>query len=231
MSVRSRKFSQAAIYASSAGGGVPFGISFVGTANNVVAASSFTFTAQGIGTADTTRIVVVAIAHGVTGGISVSSVTIAGNLATQATGAAGDSTGGSFTDIWYLAVPTGTTANIVVNLSASQSRCAIDVYSVVGTGAAFSAANKAASINSSTEAPVVTVPAGGGVIAVLNVHSSAVAGTVTNGGNLTIDQNGVAFGNSVIAAGSNTTASGSTTFTMNWTGATDNSMSVASFVP
>lgn len=214
----------------SSGVAAPFGITFVGSNNNVIAASSFTFTAQGIGTADATRIVVVGIAHAINT-VTVSSVTIGGVSATQAASAAGNSTLGVFSDIWYLAVSAGTAADIVVNFSGSQTRVAIDVYRVVGTGSAFSAANTAFTASSLTLTASVTVPAGGGAIAILNVHSSAAAATVTNGGNLTIDQNGTAYGNSIIGAGKNTSASGSTSFTFNWTTSVDAVMSVIAFTP
>lgn len=218
-------------YYKAAGGSTPFGITFVGTNNSVVAGTSFTFTSQGIGTADATRVVAVGIAHGINA-LTVTSVTIGGNAATQATGAAVNSGAGASTDIWYLAVPSGTTADIVVNISASQTRCAIDVYRVVGTSGFSAGSNGFSTTGVLTLSATAAVPAGGGAIAILNVHASGAAGLITNGGNLTIDQNGVAFGNSTIGAGSNITASGSTAFTFNWTVANnDAAMSVATFAP
>lgn len=209
-----------------------FSITYVGSATNTTAGTSFSFNSQAIGTADATRIVVVGIADAVTAAITVTGVTIAGNAATQATSAASDSGGGALSDIWYLAVPTGTTANIVVSVSSSQTRAAIVVYSVTNSAGGFSSASNTASGPAvTTLGATATVPSGGGAIAVLNSHTSAAATTVTNGGNLTIDNNGTAFGNSAIGSGKNTTASGSTTFTFNWTTAADATVSVITFNP
>lgn len=212
--------------------GTPFSITFISSANNTTGSTSFTFTAQNIGTADATRIVVVGIAHA-TNGAAVSTVTIGGVTATQAPSAAVATNGaGTGVDIWYLAVAAGTTADIIVSFGVSvEGRCAIDVYRVAGTGAAFSAANNNSTASSvTTLGAAATVPAGGGAIAILSAHGSVNAATVT-GTNLTIDQNGVAFGNSIIAGGSNTSASGSTTFTFTWGTADNLAMAVATFTP
>ena len=72
-------------------------------------------------------IVAVAIA-GNTAISAVSSVTIAGVSATQATSAYASDSGSTNTDIWYAAVPTGTTGNIVVTWTVSEVRCVIFVY-------------------------------------------------------------------------------------------------------
>lgn len=104
--------------------------SYIGTASSGTSASSFTFSSQGIGTAATDRIVFVAV--GTTGGsgVNVNSVTIGGTTATLIN--AGTLGFGTMACA-YLAVSTGTTATIVVNLSGSMNRCAIDVYSVYGS--------------------------------------------------------------------------------------------------
>jgi hypothetical protein len=217
-----------------AAGSTPFSLSWITPiGSNTTAGTSFTFTSQNLGTADATRIIAIGVAHGGTSGITVSGVTVGGNAATQAPGAVQNETSGMHSDIWYYADAgaLGTSANIVVTASSSQGRCAIAVYRVVGTGVAFSSANGAVQLNGTSQGAAVTVPAGGGTMAVLNIHASAAAGTVTNGGNLTIDSNGVAFGSETIGAGSNTAASGSTTFTMNWTGTSQATLSVATFSP
>lgn len=217
-----------------AAGGTPFSLTWVSPiGTNTTPGTSFTFTSQNIGAADATRIIAVGIGHGGTAGITVSSVTVGGNAATQATSAAGINPNGALTDIWYYADSgaLGTSANIVVNLSGSQGRCAIAVYRAVGTGVAFSSANNAVATSGTTQSVTASIPAGGGAMAIVNVHTAGAAGTVTNGGNLTIDSNGVAYGGTTIGAGNNIAASGSTAFTFNWTTSLDNAMSVATFTP
>lgn len=211
------------------GGGGGSNLAFIGSNSSVTAGASFTFTSQAIGVASANRIVVLAITHGVTGGLNIPTVTIGGISAALATGSNVNSGGGMYTELWYAAVPTGTTANIVITLSGSEGRLAIGVYTITSATSAFSAANGSGSASASTLSTTVTVPSGGYAIAVLGVHLSSAAGTVTNGGNLPIDSNGIAFGNSIIGLGSSSAASGSTAFTFNWTGASDGSMSVATF--
>lgn len=93
------------------------------TANN----ASYTFTSCDIGTANASRLIVVQV-HGAApiGTIAVSSLTIAG------TGATGyQNTARIYpTSLWALSVPTGTTANIVVQFSGSSNNCLIAVYAL-----------------------------------------------------------------------------------------------------
>lgn len=210
--------------------GTPFSIAYIGNATDVTATGTYTFTSQNIGTADATRIVVVAIAAQAGSGFSVSSVTIAGNTATHAPSSGAQSTTGSGSDIWYLAVPTGTAATIVVTWSAPITRMAISIYNVFGSTAAFSsAANAVSSSNVNTLAQSATIPAGGGAITVTALHTST-PGSITPT-NLANDTS-VAFGNSTTVPGKNTSSSGSTSMGQSWAGsATDVALSIATFGP
>jgi hypothetical protein len=213
------------------GGGTPFGITFISDATLSTVGTTYTFTSQAIGTADPTRLVVVGIGHGVSGR-TVTSATIGGISATQATGAQ-PSGSGSNTDIWYAAVPTGTTATIVINYSGSEDRTAIAVYSVIGTGLAFSAAN-GTTISSGTPTSVSTtvITPSGGVVAVAITHVGAI--TAITGSNLTSDISaGLPSGSSgTLLAGHDTSHSGSTAYGFSWTtGVADVNLSVASFSP
>lgn len=224
----------AGAYPAAGGGGTPFSITYISQNSITTGGGSYVFTSQAIGTADATRIVAVCIAQFITNTITVTSVDIGGIAATQATGAASGAAGSSLTDIWYAAVPTGTTATITVNLSASQARLGILVYSVIGTGAAFSAAANAnaAGANGTSLSASVTVPAGGGTIGVVGIHSSA-PGAITPS-NLTLDSNGsagVVFGNSAMSSGLDTSHSGSTSFGFSWTTSIDAAFSVVTFTP
>lgn len=88
-------------------------------------ASSYTFSASAIGTADSTRLVVV-VAHTNNLSASVSSMTIGGISATSAVSAGS----AQLVSIWYAIVPTGTTADIVLTLGATSNNAVIGVYSL-----------------------------------------------------------------------------------------------------
>lgn len=215
--------------------GTPFSITYVSNNNSVTGQPSYTFTAQNIGTADPTRIVVVGItaAAGPTGVVSSVTMDNGGGPvpAAQVSGAAGFATTNStLSDIWLLAVPTGTTATIVVNFAASASRTGIAVFSVIGTGASVSTgANNSTNSSVNTLSQAATIPAGGGAIAVQNVHSST-AGAITPT-NLTADNN-LIYSNTVMESGHNASSSGSTSMGFAWAGtATDAALSIATFNP
>lgn len=230
MFIQPKKFwlaGNASLY--SASGTVPFSIAYVGSATNVVAASSFTFTSQNIGTAGATRLVVVAVAY-LNTGVTITGMTIGGSAAAQVSGAASTTNvGGDCSDIWVLAVPAGTTATIAVTMSATAGRCAIQVFNVFGTGSSASTgANNSNASAATSLAQTATVPAGGGAIAIVHVHSASAS--AFSGTNLTPD-NGVVFGSAVAEVGHTTAASGATSLGFTWTTAADCSLSVATFNP
>lgn len=89
--------------------------------------SSATYTAAPLGTADATRVIVVTVSVRGGGTTSFSGVTIGGNAATQAVETSSTNDDAA---IYYLAVAAGTSADIVVSFSSSQSNGLIGVYSV-----------------------------------------------------------------------------------------------------
>jgi len=213
-------------------GAAPF-VHFASSNGSTTAGTSFTFSSQGIGTADPNRLVVVCIGGGPgSGAFTVTGVTIGGNAAAHVSGASAYDSGGGLSDIWYLAVPTGTTATIAVTFSQSLTRSSIAVYSVTGPGVAVSAGfNNAISLSGNSIAKAVTgIPSGGGTIAAAYLHT-ATAGTITQT-NLSNDTGSVVAGSSTMVSGNNTSLSGSQTFTTAWAGtATDSAMSVVTFSP
>jgi hypothetical protein len=209
----------------------PFGLSYIGSNNSTTAGSSFTFTSQSIGAADPTRIVVVALAAG-PNAATVSNVTIGGTNANHATSSyqtASDNS--SLSDIWYLAVSSGTTATIVVTFSGSENRCLIEIYGIIGTGSGFSAGGGAGSSwTVSSLSASVSIPSGGGAIAVAGTHST-ITGAFTPT-NLTMDDNNNVIGGGTYGAGHNTTNSGATSMGVSWSGGgTAGSISIAAFSP
>jgi len=93
--------------------------------------TAYTFTNRAIGTADATRMVLVGITERGALAPDISSVTIGGNAAANLKTRKSTS-GLDISAIYGLAVPTGTTATIVVNLSAAAQRLQIIVASLTG---------------------------------------------------------------------------------------------------
>lgn len=142
--------------------------------DRVYSTSNFTFTGVSIGTADANRIIVLVVggysnaASGALG--TLSSVTVGGNTATQIiTQAIGTLTTAS---IYAIAVPTGTTADIVV-AHGGATTCGVGVYRMISNTlrinakdakSTFTSGNtpNALSVNLSTSAnsPVVAVAYG-----------------------------------------------------------------------
>jgi hypothetical protein len=110
------------------GNSVP-AITISNTANNnsPTGGAAFTFTNQSIGTAASTRIIVVAIScpFANVAFAASSPITIGGVDATLLFSA---NLSGSRIGFGILAVPSGTTATIVVNFASSQARCGISIY-------------------------------------------------------------------------------------------------------
>jgi len=99
--------------------------------------SSFTFSAQNISTAASDRYVIAGISFRAVGTVTFSSVTIGGVSATLHSTSyntvGGNSTG---TCLAIAAVPTGTTADVVVNLSGTALRCGHGLWRVTGLASA-----------------------------------------------------------------------------------------------
>jgi hypothetical protein len=99
-------------------------------------ATTYTFSGADIGAEAADRIVVVGVGTETTGGTAtVSSVTIGGDAASVAVENGGFNR--TFAGLYYLEVPTGTTADIVVSFStASEQRCVIGIWNINGASSA-----------------------------------------------------------------------------------------------
>jgi hypothetical protein len=169
--------------------------SYVGTNNSNVAASSFTFTAQGIGSAAASRIVVVAV-H-CRGNANISSVTVGGTSATLVVSQQNPGSGVRDTvAIYQVPVASGTTADIVVTMSASTNRLAIGVFNITG-GVAATALNTYTSTANPGSSSVLVRP--GGCIIAGAYDGSGLAHTCTWAG--VTEQYDVAFGDDTATAG------------------------------
>lgn len=96
--------------------------------------ATYTFTGRSIGAAAGDRVVIVAVStarSSAIGARTINSVTLTGNAMTPTNTPL--QLGSQVTmGLFYLAFPTGTTADIVVTLSNSNAGCAIDVWSMTG---------------------------------------------------------------------------------------------------
>lgn len=105
--------------------------SFCTNAQSATDASTYTFSSQSIGTAATGRQIVIGVAGSRGGTVSVTSVTVGGNAATQLCTDEGSGGGANQrTALYIIQVDTGTTADIVVTYSTTCARSGIGVWAV-----------------------------------------------------------------------------------------------------
>lgn len=183
-------------------------ISYIGNNSNTASATSHTFTAQSIGATGNNRVIIVAISCSAASG-SLSSATIGGVGATINVQANGTST---LAAIISASVPTGTTADIVLNWSASELNVAIAVYRVVdlssttaaatGTDTALSSGVASLTLNNNANAIMVASAVG--------IDGSSWASWSTG---LTEDSDQFIASNNAAAASSGFFASANTPYT------------------
>lgn len=127
---------------------------------NASADTSHTYLAMGIGTAAADRLVFVAVACQQTSSPfsgRASGVTIQGIAATQIVA-------GSFGSWWWAAVPTGTTADIIVTHASWANTGAISVYSVTGSSLSTPVYQSATFSGSSPSTQTISSPANGAIL-------------------------------------------------------------------
>lgn len=112
--------------------------SYTAQASSSSNTSSFTFSSLSFGAADATRILAVTVSVGFNGKLgSISAVTAGGVSLSKQVGAEGINSGieNFLAEIWSGAVPSGTSGNVVVTLSATTGNnrgCAVTVHRLVG---------------------------------------------------------------------------------------------------
>jgi hypothetical protein len=115
-----------------------------------------TISAVAIGTADAARYVVAALlfqVSGNTGSSPTTGVTIGGVTATKiGTSARSNNANDHVAEFWIAAVPTGTTADVIVSFTGSLFRMAVSCFKVLGYSSVFanSAVGEASAISVST---------------------------------------------------------------------------------
>ncbi len=154
-----------------------------------------TYTGVSIGTAAPNRIIVVVVGTELAAA-NPSAATIDGNAMTAGTG--GDQ-GAVQTNLFYLAYPTGTTADIAVTFSAvspTSTQNHIAVYSVVG--GTYSSKGGTQSTDMDSTVPLttgsITIPTGGGFIAIAAKAADTVRAAWANATeDLDVDAGGFGF--------------------------------------
>lgn len=178
--------------------------------------STVTFTAASIGTASSDRLVIVSVgaskAIGAWSANPITSLTIGGNAATLAGNQklTGGVQGSAVAAIYCLTVPSGTSADIVVNLAASYIGCGVVIWS--STGLNSSTPTATADDNTDPLSQSLTVSSDGfGIGFAINDNSSgqswAWSGMTERSD---ADNGGATHG---ICSGADTTTSGSVSVT------------------
>src|SRR6266478_8010161 len=106
----------------------------VSNACGTVSGTSVTFTAQGVGGANPNRITVVSINwdDSTNAGTAQLTAMTVGGISMSRGASASSGVQNSNSEIWYVANPSGTTANIVATFATAVNGVTIEVYSLVG---------------------------------------------------------------------------------------------------
>lgn len=155
-------------------------VTFLQTAVSSANATTYTFSAQNLGTAAADRNIVVCATGQDTGSAakSISSITVQGITASIAIQNQGNASNTSMTAIAIVNVPTGTTGDVVVTFSEAFANCGISLFHIVGMGS--TTPNHTNSTDLDNTAVSVNVNAGGVVIGCGATSSSNPTSTWTN---------------------------------------------------
>lgn len=135
-------------------------VDFLQTATDASDVSTYTFSSQNLGAADSTRRIVVCIESRGTTSQTVSSVTVAGVSATEVRQQA---TGFNVVAIYIAEVPSGTTGDVVVTFADAMLRCAIQMYRLVDIDSTTEHQQGASTVENPTYN--LNIPAGGVAVA------------------------------------------------------------------
>lgn len=142
-----------------------FSLTNTATAVDNTSQTTYTFASQNFGAADSTRVVAILLYSRNAGGTAViaTSATIGGVSATNSAGASSLGPGnGDTAELWYAAVPTGTSGSIVANYSVAPGRAGISIYAIIAPSSATPVVT-----GTSVATPLATtftIPSGGAAI-------------------------------------------------------------------
>ena len=160
----------------------PVTASFTASAVSTTNATAYTFSSQALGTASSTRMIVIGICGSSNSGSAstINSVTVAGVSATKAKEQADGTEAGYSSDLWYVALASGTSGDVVVTFDATQARAGI------GLTAVFDASSSPSATAGNSDDPMVATiscPANGIILGSCTMNGSA--GITTAWTNLT----------------------------------------------
>lgn len=140
----------------------PFSLTATDNAIDTTSQTTYNFGTRSFGPADSTRIIAVEIgARNAAGTQVVSSASIGGVAATFSVRQLA-ATNNAVAELWYAAVPTGTTGNVSVTFAGANSRAAVQVYSILSPSSAAPAVTGVSTANAPTT--TFTIPSGGAAI-------------------------------------------------------------------
>src|SRR6185312_935711 len=149
------------------GGSTPFGITNTDFASDTTTQTTYNFSSRNfaIGSADPSRLVVVAVAARQSGIVGAASgVLINGSAASLVVSGINAVTNTSTLDIYQLAVPTGTTATVSVTYPSAMLRAGCAVYSVLGSNRIVPSGAAIGTSTAANPSAAITVPSGGGTV-------------------------------------------------------------------
>jgi hypothetical protein len=112
-------------------------VTYLQSTNSTSDLTTYTFSTQNLGTAASDRYIIVNAATSVSSGAgSISSVTVQGISATSVVSKTQAANTANVNTLWIVAVPTGTTGNVVVTAGSAAVRCGIALWSATGLGSA-----------------------------------------------------------------------------------------------
>jgi hypothetical protein len=155
-------------------------ITYVSSNSNESNLTTYTFSAQSIGTAAADRFVIVGCyAPRNTSTCTITDVTIGGITATQLVQSKDASAFSDFA-IYGASVPTGTTADVVVTLSAAPDRFGIDVFAATALSSTTPTATQTDNTASVNLSKSITVQANGFILGCSGNENTAATHTWTN---------------------------------------------------
>lgn len=153
----------------------PVNVTYEGSTAIDTDTTNYTFSAHNWGAEAADRIIVVCVSSRAAGNNPITSVTVGGN-ATAAPVNFRNSSGGNSTNsgIFWVALPTGTSGDIVVNHGSGALRCAISVYNMTGSDGSQPASGTGSSSAADPTANI-NCAEGGAIIGTAYTQASATA--------------------------------------------------------
>lgn len=160
-------------------GGVEVEITLVDSATDGSDTATYNFLSTSFGAADVDRFLAVGVSAAGSSGALVNSVSIGGNSASKIVGLTHEFGGGSaqVVELWGVAVAAGTSGTVTVVFNSSMFRCIMGIWRIISTN---HTASDTATSNTDPLSGTVTVPSGGGLIAMAGGTTTPASFTWTN---------------------------------------------------